>query len=104
MFSPEFLGHFGQSCRSKHPSRDSFQGIDQSGEGYFGWVCDEQVSMIVLEPRLLEFALEVDTDRFPGFPEHFEDTLRDDSLPVFRHKDQMCGERKNYMASSSELA
>lgn len=62
------------------------------------------MSVIVLEPRLLEFALEVGTDRFPGFSEHLEDTLRDDSFPVFRHEDQMRSERKNYMASGSELA
>ena len=60
--------------------------------------------MVVLEPSLLEFALEVCADRLPGFSEHIEDSLRDDSFPIFWHEDQMCCERKHYMASSPKLA
>ena len=73
MFSPEFLGDFGQGRRSKHPGRDALQGIDQGGESHLGRICDEKVSMVVLEPSLFEFALEVGTDSLPSFPEHIED-------------------------------
>ena len=104
MFSPEFFGDFGQGCRSKHPGRDALQGIDQGGESHLGRICDEKVSVVVLEPSLLEFALEVGTDSLPSFLEHLEDSLRDDFLPIFWHEDQMCCERKHHMASSPELA
>jgi hypothetical protein len=104
MFSPGLLGYFGQRCRSKHSSRDPFQGVDQGGERYLGRVSDEQVGVVVLEAGFLEFALEVGAYRGPGISKHFEDSLRDDSLPVFRHEDQVCSETKNYMAPGSKVA
>jgi hypothetical protein len=66
MFSPGLLGNFGQRRRSKHTSRDPFQGVDQGGECYLGRVCDEQVDVVVLEACFLELALEVGAYRDPG--------------------------------------
>ena len=60
--------------------------------------------MVVLEPYLPELALEVVADCFPSFPKHLENSLRDDSLPVFWYKDQVCCKRKYYMTSRSKLA
>jgi hypothetical protein len=60
--------------------------------------------MVALESCLLEFALEVGTDRFPRISKYLEDSLRDDALPVFWHKDQMRGERENHMASSPKVS
>jgi len=61
------------------------------------------VSVVVLEPGFFELALEVYAHRLPGSLQHLEDPGRDHTSSIFRDKDQMHRQRKNYMTAGAKI-